>query len=184
MQVIVTLRCVFILNLQRTQQHGELNGLTFPHAMYITYRTALVLGMTFNSPTFWHLARKQSLYRPGRVLRVPRGSGSQISRQLAHEGKVVSLMHWTPLLPAHIPGAHLCERLSRSQSHKAARRIISMKDSSDTIGNQTRDNPACRGMPQPSTPPRAPHAPRLYKSADKVVVLLSLRKNRGRGYEW
>ena len=58
-----------------------------------------------------------------------------------------------------------------------------MKNSSDAIVNQTRDNPACSRMPQPSTPPRALHAPRLYKSADKIIVLLSLRKNRGREYE-
>ena len=54
-----------------------------------------------------------------------------------------------------------------------------MKNSSDTIGNQTRDNPACSGIPQPSTPPRVLHAPRLYKSAYKIVFLLSLRKKEG-----
>ena len=119
----------------------------------------------------------------GQALRVPGGSGSQISRQLAHEGKVVSLMHRTSLSSGHIPGAHLCEMLSLPQSHKAARRFISMKNSSDNIRHQTRDNPACSGMSQPSTPPRALHAPRLHKSVDKIVILLSLRKNRGRGYE-
>jgi hypothetical protein len=113
------------------------------------------------------------MYRPGQALRVPEGLGSKISRQLAHGGTVVSLTHWTPLLPGHIPGAHLCDRLSRSQRHKAARRIMPMKHSSDTIGNRTRDNPACRGMPQPSALPRALHAPRIYNSADKIVVLLS-----------
>jgi hypothetical protein len=51
-----------------------------------------------------------------------------------------------------------------------------MKNSSDTIGNQTRDTPACNATPQPSKPPRcALHAPRLYKSADKIVVLLYVR---------
>jgi len=31
-----------------------------------------------------------------------------------------------------------------------------MKNSSDTIGNQTRDLPTCSAVPQPTTPPRAP----------------------------
>jgi len=41
---------------------------------------------------------KQPHYRPEEALRVPGGLGSQISRQLAHEGgKVVSPRHRPPL---------------------------------------------------------------------------------------
>jgi hypothetical protein len=58
-----------------------------------------------------------------------------------------------------------------------------MKNSSDTVGNRTRDIPACSAVPQPSTPPRNPRAPCLYKSAHKIVVLLPVCKNRGRGHE-
>ena len=42
------------------------------------------------------------------------------------------------------------------QNHSAARRIMSMKNLNDTIGNRTRDLPTCSAVPQPTTPPRAP----------------------------
>ena len=41
--------------------------------------------------------------------------------------------------PGNIPGIHFCQRLSRPQG--PAGRIMSMKNSSDTIGNRTRDIP-------------------------------------------
>ena len=65
-------------------------------------------------------------------------------------------MHRPPLPPGNIPGTHFCQRLSRPQGHSAAGRIMSMKNSNDTIGNRTRDLPACSAVPQPTAPPRAP----------------------------
>ena len=35
---------------------------------------------------------------------------------------------------------------------------MSMKNSNDTIGNRTRDLPACSAVPQPTATPRAPGA--------------------------
>ena len=46
--------------------------------------------------------------------------------------------------------------LSQPQGHSAAGKIMSMKNSSDTIGNQTRDLPACSAMSQSTLPPLAP----------------------------
>ena len=58
--------------------------------------------------------------------------------------------------PGNIPGTHFCQRLSQPRGHSAAGRIISMKNSDDTIGNRTRDLPDCSAVPQPTAPPRAP----------------------------
>jgi len=49
----------------------------------------------------------RSHYSPGQTQRVPRGLGSQISRQSSLEsGEVVSLTHRPPLPSGNIPGSH------------------------------------------------------------------------------
>ena len=65
-------------------------------------------------------------------------------------------MHRPPLPPGNIPGTHFCQRLSQPQGHSAAGRIMSMKNSSGTIRNRTRDLPACSAVLQPTEPLRAP----------------------------
>ena len=57
--------------------------------------------------------------------------------------KVVSLMHWPHLPPGNSPGTHLRQRLSRPQGHSVIGRIMSMKNSNDTIWNRTSDLPIC-----------------------------------------
>ena len=42
---------------------------------------------------------------------------------------------------------------------------MSIKNSNDTIGNRTRDLPACSAVPQPTAPPRAP---RYYVSSCNI----------------
>ena len=68
--------------------------------------------------------------------------------------KVVSLSA-LPLPPGNIPGTHFCWRLIVPQGHSAAGMVISMKNSNDTIGNRTRDLPACGVVPKPTVPPAA-----------------------------
>ena len=99
----------------------------------------------------------QSHYWPGEALRFPGGWEAQISRQSAHEGcKVVSFGHRPSLPPVNVPGTHFCKKVSRLQGHGAAGRIMSMKNSNYTVGNRTRDLPACGAVRQPTAPPRAP----------------------------
>ena len=63
--------------------------------------------------------------------------------------KVVSVTHRLPLPPGNIHGTHFCQRQSRPQGHSATGRIISLKNSNDTIGNRTRDLPVCRVVSEP-----------------------------------
>jgi len=90
---------------------------------------------------------KQPHYRPGQVVRVPGGWSSQISRQSPHKGgDVVSPMQRPPLPPGNAPGTHFCYMLSRPKGHIATGKIMSMTNSNDTIGNRTRDLPACSNI--------------------------------------
>ena len=85
----------------------------------------------------------------GKAVPVQGWTGPDGSRRLrlpdfmttAHEGgKGLSALRIGLLYrPGNIPGTHLCYRLSRPEDQSAAGKIMSMKNSIDSIGNLTRD---------------------------------------------
>ena len=48
---------------------------------------------------------------------------------------------------------------------------MSMENSSDTIGNRTRDLPTCSAVPQPTAPPRAPVVYVMLEISEALVRL-------------
>jgi len=48
---------------------------------------------------------------------------------------------------------------------------MSLKNSSDTIGNRTGVLPACNAVPQPTAPPRAPII-KIYNVNIKIIITI------------
>ena len=109
--------------------------------------------------------------------------GSQISRQLVLEGgKVAGPKHRPPLPLQEILLVN--QRLSQFQDHSAAGRIKSVKNSSDSIRNRSRDLPVCSTMSQPNAPLRTPHHAstlcklgRSYRLLERITFLWKRQEN-------
>jgi hypothetical protein len=85
-------------------------------------------------------------------------------------GKIVSRTHRPPLPPGNAPGTHFCQRLSRPQGHSAIGRIMSMKNSNDTIWNRTINLPICSTVPT-TVPPWSPFYIFRHRMVVRVWVL-------------
>jgi hypothetical protein len=136
---------------------------------YFRTSYADVNGKQFIHRVFGEEVKGKGKSIPLQAWTVPEGSrrfSSQISRHSAHEsGKFVTPKYRPPLHPGNIPGTHFCYRLSQPS---VAGRIMLRKKSNDTIGNRTRDLPACSAVPQPTAPTRV---------GDKVVkTIWSMRE--------
>ena len=79
---------------------------------------------------------------------------NELQEVQAHEGgKVVSPTHHPHLPPENIPGAHLCQRLSRPQDHSAAGRIKSVITSRIEPPNVRLVAPRLNQLRPPPVPP-------------------------------
>ena len=106
---------------------GELHLLLQPQSqqlkLYVKHNVATYMNRVAR-PGLWYRTNgniknknkaKQSPVQAWAASEVPGQWGSQISRQLTHEGgKVVSPTHRQPLRPGNIPCTHFCYRLEGS----------------------------------------------------------------------
>ena len=107
--------------------------------------------LRFYKTTRSQIPIKLGPYRPGQVLRVANGGGSQNSRQSAYEGSnAVSPTHRPTVPPRDIPVTHFCQKLSRPQGHNEAGRIMSKKNYNYPVGNRSSYVPACSAVPIPT----------------------------------
>jgi hypothetical protein len=130
-------------------------GCVYPHILNLDSgwnRTTSVATLTaVFSPCVLSLIKGEGTAVPLQAWSGPEGSRKlgfpDFMTTVQDGGKVVSLTHRPPLPPGNTLGTHFCKRLSRPQGYSATGRIMSRKNSNDTIGNGTRDLPVCSVVP-------------------------------------
>ena len=111
-------------------RNSELGKVQLPKALYIQFKGKAVPLQAWSGPQGSSKLRFPDFMTTGQ-----------------DSGKVVSLTHRPPLPPGNTPGTHFCQRMNRPQAHSAIGRIMSMKNSSDTIGNRNRNLSVCSVVP-------------------------------------
>ena len=144
-------------NLCRGGRSQEVSLLKTLHVLFFSGSTTFRDFRTFQSNSAVFLCTFQDeLKGKGKAVSLQVQSDPEVSRKLRFPdymitaqggGKVVSLTHRSFLPPGNTPGTHFCWRLSRPQCHSAIGRIISMKNSNDTIWNRTSDLLICSTVP-------------------------------------
>jgi hypothetical protein len=119
------------------------------------------------------IIKKKFLCSLGQALSIPGGWGFHFSWQQTHEGgEVVSLAHRLSLPPRKYSGTHLWQRLTRLQGHSAAGKYMSMKNSSDIIGNRTRELPAFSAVTQSNG---VFASPKYYQSLHQILTSVPIQ---------
>ena len=127
--------------------------------------------------------KKQSHYRPGKALGFQEVEAPRFQDNRRMKVVRLSALRTGCLYPQEIFLVLISVRGWEPQGHSAAGRIMSMKNSNDTIGNRTRDLPTCSAVPQPTALPRSPSCWLYYKNilrctdlwTSKLSVLLSYK---------
>ena len=128
-------KCVFLISVPHYYTHNTYD----PLSVYMSNPNTILRSTVKNKSI-----RLQAWKGPEscRRLRLPRFRDNRYMKVVR-----LSALRTGRLYPSkNIPDTHFCQGLSRLQGHTAAGRIISKKNSNDTIGNRTRDLPACSAV--------------------------------------